>query len=195
MALKQREGRDGNPMKALHVADGSEWRAWLVSNAKTSEGVWLLYYKKSSGKQRIPYEDALDEALCFGWIDSKIRKVDEASYAQRFTPRKPSSRWSASNVRRMERLIRDGRMTQAGMDAFASHQTRRAPPLPTQLPRGQEDRFKAQTAAWGNFERLSPSYRRLAIAWVAGAKKEETQIKRLNQLVESSAANKRLEFM
>jgi uncharacterized protein YdeI (YjbR/CyaY-like superfamily) len=182
-------------MNTLFLADRSEWRAWLEQNAKTSEGVWLLYYKKNSGKQRIAYNDAVEEALCFGWIDSKIKKVDEASFAQWFTPRKPKSQWAPSNIKRVKNLIKLGKMTQAGLDAFESHHSRRTQSLPTQLPRNLQEKFKRQVSAWTNFGQFPPSYRRMAIAWVASAKKEETQLKRLNQLIEFSAENKRIKFM
>jgi uncharacterized protein YdeI (YjbR/CyaY-like superfamily) len=182
-------------MKTLYFADRGEWRAWLEKNAKTSEGVWLLYYKKNSGKRRIAYDDAVEEALCFGWIDSKIKRVDEASFAQWFTPRKPRSQWAPSNIKRVKNLIKLGKMTQAGLDAFESHQTRKTQPLPTELPRDLQERFKKQEVAWENFGQFPPSYRRMAVSWVASAKKEETRLKRLSQLVECSAANKRIKFM
>lgn len=182
-------------MKTLYVAGRSEWRAWLEKNAKTSEGVWLLYYKKNSGKLRIAYNDAVEEALCFGWIDSKIKKVDEASFAQWFTPRKPRSQWAPSNIKRVKKLIKLGKMTQAGLDAFEPHNLRKTQSLPTQLPRDLQERFKTETRAWTNFGQFPPSYRRMAIAWVASAKKEETQLKRFKQLVEFTAANKRIKFM
>ena len=182
-------------MKTLYLADRDEWRVWLEENAKTSEGVWLLYYKKNSGKQRIAYNDAVEEALCFGWIDSKIKRIDEASYAQWFTPRKPASQWSSSNIKRVKDLIKQGKMTQAGLDAFESHQSRKTQPHPTELPRGFEEKFKKRPGAWGNFANFPPSYRRMAVAWVASAKKEETQLKRFQQLIEFSARNERIKFM
>ncbi len=182
-------------MKTLYVKDRSEWRSWLDKNSKNSEGIWLLYYKKSSGKPRIPYEDAVEEALCFGWIDSQIKKIDGERYAQRFTPRKPGSRWSALNVLRAKKLIEEGRMTAAGLVAFSPPDTRKAAPMPTQLPRDLEEKFKEKVKAWDNFNRFPPSYRRITIGWVASAKKEETKLKRLKQLIDFSAENKRIRFM
>jgi uncharacterized protein YdeI (YjbR/CyaY-like superfamily) len=182
-------------MKTLYLADRCEWRAWLEKNAKTSEGVWLLYYKRNSGRPRIAYNDAVEEALCFGWIDSKIKKVDEVSFAQWFTPRKPKSQWAPSNIKRVKNLMKLGKMTRAGLDAFESHLSRKTLALPTQLPRDLLGKFKKEASAWTNFGQFPPSYRRMAIAWVASAKKEETQVKRLSQLIDFSAANKRIKFM
>jgi len=182
-------------MKTLYLADRSEWRAWLEKNANTSVGVWLLYYKKNSGKPRVAYNDAVEEALCFGWIDSKIKKVDEASFAQWFTPRKPNSQWAPSNIKRVKNLINLGKMTQAGLDAFQFHLSRKTQSLPTELPRDLQKKFKNEASAWTNFGQFPPSYRRMAIAWVASAKKEETQLKRLSQLIKCSAAKKRIKFM
>jgi len=182
-------------MKTLYVKDRNEWRSWLEKNSKSSEEIWLLYYKKSSGKQRIAYEDAVEEALCFGWIDAKIKKIDEARYAQRFTPRQPKSRWSALNVKRAKKLIQKGKMTAAGLEAFHPHRTRKTASMPTQLPKDLEEKFIKQVDAWENFNRFPPSYRRITIGWVASPKKEETKLKRLKQLIDFSAENKRIRFM
>ncbi len=182
-------------MKTRYFKDRREWRSWLEENGKKSDEIWLLYYKKTSGKQRIEYEDAVREALCFGWIDSTVKKIDEERYAQRFTPRKPGSLWSASNVNRVKKLIEEGRMTPAGLEAFKPHKRRKARPLPTELPKDLEGKFIKQVNAWQNFNRFPPSYRRLTVGWVASAKKEETKLKRLKQLIEFSAENKRVKFM
>jgi uncharacterized protein YdeI (YjbR/CyaY-like superfamily) len=182
-------------MKTLYVADRSEWRAWLERNSETSDGVWLLFYKKGSGKQRIPYDDAVEEALCFGWIDSQVKKIDEARYAQKFTPRNPASQWSRLNIKRAKKLIKQEKMMQAGLKAFKNHRARITPSLPTRLPRDLIEKFQGDPSAWDNFNRFPPSYMRMAIGWVASAKKQETQLKRFCQLIEYSTANKRIQFM
>ncbi len=182
-------------MKTLHVKDRHGWRSWLEKNSKRVEEIWLVYYKKESGKPRIVYEDAVEEALCFGWIDGKVKKLDEARYAQRFTPRKPKSNWSALNIRRAKKLIHEGKMTAAGLEAFKTHETGKAASLPTQLPADLEERFRKEVAAWENFNRFPPFYRRMTIGWVASAKKEETRLKRLSQLIDHSAGNHRIKFM
>jgi uncharacterized protein YdeI (YjbR/CyaY-like superfamily) len=182
-------------MKSLYVKNRSEWRSWLRKNYRRAQEIWLLYYKKNSGKPRIPYDDAVEEALCFGWIDGKTRRIDEARYAQRFTPRRPQSCWSASNIQRAKKMITDGRMMPAGLQAFSFHSRRKMPSIPTQLPKNLEQRFKRQTAALENFNRFPPFYRRMTVRWVASAKKEETRLKRLNRLIEFSARNTRIKFM
>jgi uncharacterized protein YdeI (YjbR/CyaY-like superfamily) len=182
-------------MKTLYVKTRREWRAWLRKNSTRLEEIWLVYYKKNSQEPRIAYDAAVEEALCFGWIDSITKRIDEARYAQKFSPRRPQSRWSASNIRRAKRLIADGKMTAPGLKAFDGHSVRKIPPLPTQLPRNLELQFEKQTAAWENFHQFPPFYRRMTIGWVASAKKDETKLKRLNQLIQFSARNERIQYM
>ena len=102
----------------LYVTTRAEWRDWLEENHSTIKEIWLVYYKKPSGKPRIPYVEAVEEALCFGWIDGKIRKINEDYYVQRFTPRRPGSRWSKYNIERVERLIKSGQMKPEGLKAY-----------------------------------------------------------------------------
>jgi uncharacterized protein YdeI (YjbR/CyaY-like superfamily) len=123
------------------------------------------------------------------------KKLDEECYAFRFTPRKPNSPWSKSNLQRVERLIAEGKMTPAGLKAYNSGSVREVPPMPTELPKEIEERFRKQRAAWANYEKFPPGYRRVTAGWVASAKKEETRIKRLEKLIEFSARNQRIEFM
>ncbi len=180
-------------MKTVYVKNRNEWRRWLLKNSSKCDEVWLLYYKQKSGKPRIAYEDAVEEALCFGWIDGKVKSIDETRYAQRFTPRRPQSRWSPSNIKRVEKLIAEKKMTQAGLKAFSER--RESPSLPERLTKDLEKLFRAHTKAWEHFKVLPPSYRRLAIGWVASAKREETRLKRLNQLIAFSESNERISFM
>lgn len=100
--------------KQLYVTDRDAWRAWLEKNYDTEKEIWLIYYKKHTGKPRIPYDDAVEEALCFGWIDSTVKRVDDEKFAQKFTPRKNKSNWSDLNKKRAKKMIREGRMTKAG---------------------------------------------------------------------------------
>lgn len=180
-------------MKTLYVQNRTEWRAWLEKHGKSANEIYLIYYKMSSGKPRIAYEDAVAEALRFGWIDGKIRKLDEKRFVQRFTPRSPQSRWSEINIKRARKLIRQGRMMAAGRAVF--HPERQTAARPSELPALLQEKFEAQSDAWENFQRFPPFYRRMTIAWVASAKKEETKLKRLKQLIESSARNERIKFM
>lgn len=180
-------------MKTLYVEDRSKWRAWLEANCEQAKEIWLVYFKKGSGRPRVDYGEAVEEAICFGWIDSKIKKLDEDRYAQLFTPRKPGSRWSASNIARAKRMIQEGKMMAAGMKVFnPDHQT---PPMPTELPGPLQDQFEKNTPAWENFQHFPPAYRRMTIGWVASAKHEATQLRRLQQLIAESAANRPIKFM
>ena len=181
-------------METVFAADRVEWRRWLKRNSARSQEIWLVFYKKASGKPTVSYDHAVEEALCFGWIDGMIKKLDEECYAQRFTPRKPKSAWSKSNIQRVERLIAERKMTPAGLQAYSGH-AREVPSKPTELPKDLEDKFRRQRAAWGNYEKFPPGYRRMTAGWVASAKKEETRIKRLEKLIEYSARNERIEFM
>jgi len=137
----------------------------------------------------------VEEALCFGWVDGMKRKLDEECYAFRFTPRKAKSAWSKSNLQRVERLIAEGKMTPAGLKAYHSNDRREVAPLPTEMPKHLEEKFRKLHAAWANYENFPPGYRRVTAGWVASAKKEETRIKRLEKLMEHSARNERIEFM
>jgi uncharacterized protein YdeI (YjbR/CyaY-like superfamily) len=154
-----------------------------------------VFYKKAAGKPGVSYEHAVEEALCFGWIDGMKKKLDEECYAFRFTPRKPNSQWSKSNLERVERLIAGGRMKPSGLKAYNSSDRRDVAPLPTEMPKELADRFRKQRTAWANYEKFPPGYRRVTAGWVASGKKEETRIKRLEKLIEFSARNERIEFM
>jgi uncharacterized protein YdeI (YjbR/CyaY-like superfamily) len=180
-------------VKTVYVKDRGEWRSWLGKNASALREIFLIYYKKSSGKPRIAYEDAVEEALCFGWIDGRVNKLDDERYVQRFTPRRPASRWSEPNVRRAKKLIAEGRMTAAGPAVF--NPARKTAAQPTQLTENLEREFRKHKNAWKKFQSFPPYYRRMTTAWVASAKKEETRLRRLQQLVESSDQERRIKFM
>jgi uncharacterized protein YdeI (YjbR/CyaY-like superfamily) len=180
-------------MRTLYLKDRRAWRAWLAKHHNKQTEVWLRYYKKDSGKPRIPYDDAVEEALCFGWIDGMVKRVDDACYGQRFTPRKPGSQWAPSNIRRMRKLKREGKMTAAGLAVYQPE--RKSQPLPTALPGDLTARFKKQTQAWKNFQAFPPYYRRMTIGWVASARQEVTRLKRLARLVEFSARGERIPLM
>lgn len=179
-------------MKTLDVKGRKQWRSWLHKNGGSAPEIWLVYYKKDSGKTGISYEESVEEALCFGWIDGQIRRMDEARCVRRFTPRKPGSRWSASNIKRVRKLMKEGRMTAAGRAAFRGHQGRIAGAMPTRLPKKLEAEFRRHARAWENFRRFPPYYRRMATGWVARAMQEETRLRRLRRLIHLSAENKRI---
>jgi uncharacterized protein YdeI (YjbR/CyaY-like superfamily) len=181
--------------EAVFAKDRAEWRRWLKKNHAKRGEVWLGFYNKASGKQAISYDHAVEEALCFGWVDGRKKKLDGEAYAFRFTPRKAKSAWSKSNLVRVERLIAEGKMTPAGLVAYQSAGRREAAPMPAELPKALEENFRKQREAWENYARFPPGYRRTTAGWVASAKKEETRIKRLAKLIEFSARNERIEFM
>jgi uncharacterized protein YdeI (YjbR/CyaY-like superfamily) len=180
-------------MKTLYVEDRSWWRAWLEANSQCAPEVWLLFYKKETGEPTINYEDAVEEAVCFGWIDGKIKNIDQTRFARIFTPRKPKSKWSRINIERAAKMIRQGKMTAAGMKVFDPRS--QTPALPTELPASLEERFRKHETAWGNFTRFPPSYQRMTIGWVASAKREATQLRRLQQLIAESLRNRRIRFI
>lgn len=182
-------------METVFAKDRAEWRRWLAKNHVRSVEIWLGFYKKASGKQTVSYEEAVEEALCFGWVDGMKKKLDEECFAFRFTPRKAKSGWSKSNLERVDRLIAQGKMMPAGLAAYNSGDRREVPPMPTEFPKMLEEKFRKQRAAWNNYERFPPGYRRMTAGWVASAKKEETRLKRLAKLIELSARNERIEFM
>jgi uncharacterized protein YdeI (YjbR/CyaY-like superfamily) len=151
----------------------------------------LGFHKKSSGKKSITYSEALDEALCFGWIDGVRRNVDETSYTIRFTPRKPRSIWSLVNVNHVERLKKEGRMHAAGLAAYERRDPERTgiyafENRPRQLSPEFEKTFRENKKAWKFFEEMPPSFKRTTIFWIMSAKKEETRIRRLKHIIENS---------
>lgn len=182
-------------IKTVYLKNRTQWRLWLEKHSSSKKEVWLLYYKRASGKERVEYADAVEEALCFGWIDGKIKRIDENCFAQRFSPRKPGSRWSQLNVTRAKKMIAAGKMREAGMSVFDPATVVAKEPLPTMLPAELERKFRAADQAWQKFTAFPPSYQRMTIGWVASAKKPETQAKRLQQLMEFSAKNKKIKFM
>ena len=183
----------------LYVTDREQWRGWLQQNHETESEVWLVFYKKTSGKPRIPYDEAVEEALCFGWIDSLVRRIDEEKYAQKFTPRKVKSKWSASNRERIARLMREGRMTEAGLakagflsDPDVREDARARRPEGEPVPPPVERALRLNGTAWDNFRKLAPSYRRNYVGWIMAAKRQETRDRRLEEAVRLLEQNKKL---
>lgn len=183
--------------KTLHVTNRDEWRAWLAKHHASETEVWLIYYKKQSGQPRIPYEDAVEEALCFGWIDSLVKRIDDEKFAQKFTPRRDVTRWSALNKRRVRKMIKEGRMTKVGLAKIDLSVLDEKPvPKPKKrelsLPRFVKQALMANPNAWKYFQSLAPSYRRYCIGWIMHAKKDETRQRRLREVVSLLAQNKKL---
>ena len=174
----------------------AEFRAWLEANHEASTEVIVGFYKKGSGKPSMTWPKAVDQALCFGWIDGVRRSHGDDAYTNRFTPRRKGSNWSAINITRVGELTERGQMTPAGHKAFEartearsavySYEQRAAAALDAE----QEREFRANPAAWEWFQSRPPSYRRTAVYWVVSAKREETRRRRLATLIADSAAGR-----
>jgi uncharacterized protein YdeI (YjbR/CyaY-like superfamily) len=189
--------RGSSIVKVKYFKSAAEFRGWLeVNHARVSE-LWVGFFRKDSGKGGLTYADAVDEALCFGWIDGLKKRVDELSYTHRFTPRKAKSSWSRINVQHAERLKAAGRMTQAGLEAYAAREPERSDAYsfenaPRQLAAADEKQFKADKTAWDFFQQQPPGYQRMAIWWVVNAMKPETRARRLGRLIADSRRARRV---
>jgi uncharacterized protein YdeI (YjbR/CyaY-like superfamily) len=183
--------------KQLHVIDREEWGAWLEKNHDVEKEIWLVYFKRHTGKPRIPYDDAVEEALCYGWIDTTVKRLDDKRYMQKYTPRKADSVWSEANKARARKMIKEGRMTEAGLakirEAKQRGEWQRSRPvtLPDEIPPDLKQALAADKKAEANFENLAPSYRKQFIGWIASAKREETRQKRIKKTVRMAAANEK----
>jgi uncharacterized protein YdeI (YjbR/CyaY-like superfamily) len=188
--------------QTLYVTNREDWRTWLAQHHAHESEIWLILYKKETGQPSIPYDDAVEEALCFGWIDSIIQKIDDEKYAQKYTPRKNNAKWSDSNKKRLKKLLNSGKMTPAGMakiDAGVLQELENYDPdkKPKELPVPPffEAALQEHPAAWENFKNLAPTYRRQFIGWVSEAKREETRAKRIQKSIDLLLANKNLTQM
>ena len=178
-------------MKPTFFATPSALRNWLEEHHDTAQELWIGFYKKSSGKPSITWPEAVDEALCFGWIDGIRKGIDDLSYTIRFTPRKARSTWSAVNVKRARELTNLGLMCPAGLKAFEERKEERSGIYAyeqenAELHAAYEQQFRANKKAWDFFQAQAAWYQRTAIWWVISAKKEETRLKRLATLIEDS---------
>jgi uncharacterized protein YdeI (YjbR/CyaY-like superfamily) len=181
----------------LYVKNRLEWREWLEKNHSTVGEVWLIYYKKPSGKPRIPYTDAVEEALCFGWIDGKIRRINDDYYIQRFTPRRSGSRWSKYNIERVKRMIILGQMKEPGLEVY--QEALNKPDLIYEnisdsdpvIPGDLLSALKDNILSYNNFLSFPVSARRLYIEWLNSAKKQETRPRRIDKIVKLSEKNLR----
>jgi uncharacterized protein YdeI (YjbR/CyaY-like superfamily) len=173
----------------------SEWREWLEENHQTEQEVWLVYYKVHTGKQSVRQAHAVEEALCFGWIDSLVKRIDDEQYMQKYTPRREGSNWSASNKRRVKKLIENGRMTPAGMekieqakrdgswnrlDEFYDH-----PVVPSDLKSALEENKEAEQ----NFANFTTSQKNQYLWWLKSAKRADTRVRRIKEIVHRAEKN------
>ena len=175
----------------------SAFRKWLAANHAKSKELWVGFYKKDSGKPSINWPESVDEALCFGWIDGVRKSIDDESYMIRFSPRKPSSIWSAVNIHNAEKLIKEKRMQPTGLKAYAARKEYRSgvyayEQRSPELVEPYLGKLKRNRAAWKFFQAQPPYYRKTMNWWIVSAKQEETRLKRLDKLIEESAAGRRM---
>jgi uncharacterized protein YdeI (YjbR/CyaY-like superfamily) len=186
-------------MKPTYFARAADFRAWLADNHDKAPELLVGLHKKGAGRATMTYSEAVDEALCFGWIDGVRRTVDEERWTIRFTPRKPKSIWSQINLRRIEVLMERGHVMPPGKKAYETRDPAKQnlysfeQKTVRDFTPEEEKRFRANAKAWAYFEAQPPGYRRVARFWVVSAKKEETQASRLDRLIADSANGKRLD--
>jgi len=172
--------------KTFYAKNRKEWRQWLRKNYKTEKDIWLIYYNKESGKPRIPYNDAVEEALCFGWIDSTAKKIDKERFAQRFSPRNPKSTYSQANKERLKKLLKQKKVI-APVRKKVAHLVSESFKIPTDILK----EIKKNKDAWKNFQKFSDSYIRIRIAYLDGSRRRPEEFKkRLNYFIKMTAANK-----
>ena len=183
----------------VYAADRSEWRAWLVKNHASRDEVWLVRYKVHTGKACVSYNDAVEEALCFGWIDGKVRRLDDEKYMIRFTPRRPGSGWSALNITRVEKMMDQGLMMEAGLaearlaredgrweKAMEKEKDKNREPV---IPGDLASALGRHRKAFENFKQMAPGYRRDYIRWIERARRAETRQRRVTEVVHRAARN------
>jgi uncharacterized protein YdeI (YjbR/CyaY-like superfamily) len=184
--------------KTLYVPTRREWRAWLAKNHDKEKDIWLVYYRKETGKPRISYNDAVEQALCFGWIDSTVKKINEEQFAQRFTPRKKNSSLSQANRERIIKLVAQKKMTQAGLDAVAQAFQ------PSEKDRSEftiapdiMGPLTANNEAWKNFQKLPESYKRVRIGYIESRRRHGQEMfqKSLQHFIDMTARGKRFGFI
>jgi uncharacterized protein YdeI (YjbR/CyaY-like superfamily) len=177
-------------MKTLYVTDRKKWRAWLRAHHKTEKEIWLVYYKKGSGKPRIEYNDAVEEALCFGWIDSTVRSIDEQKFAQRFSPRKSKSKYSPANKERLRSLLKKKKVIKEVRDSLDDLSTEKFV-----IPSDILKEIKSNKQAWQHFQKFSDAYKRIRIGFIDGARKRPAEFrKRLAYFIKMTAQGKQFGF-
>ena len=176
--------------KTLYVTDPKEWRKWLKKYYKTEKEIWLVYYKKETGKPRIAYNDAVEQALCFGWIDSIVKTIDKERTAQRFSPRKPNAKYSQANIERLRALMAGKKVIKEVKESLGDILNEKFKTAPDILKA-----IKANKEAWKNFQKFSDSYKRIRIAFIEGARKRPQEFeKRLRHFIQMTEKNRMFGF-
>jgi uncharacterized protein YdeI (YjbR/CyaY-like superfamily) len=185
-----------SPDDIIHMKDRGSWRTWLEKNHDRKQSVWILFPKKHKARPSVAYSDAVEEALCFGWIDSQVRRLDEDAYIQKFTPRKRKSAWSPSNKQRVRKLVRLGLMTPAGLAKVAeakkdgSWTTLDSVEKLEAVPRALREALGRNAGAGKTFRKLSPTLKKQFLWFIKSAKREETRTKRIAIVVRLLARNR-----
>jgi uncharacterized protein YdeI (YjbR/CyaY-like superfamily) len=184
--------------KTFYAANRKQWRSWLAKNHKSEPEIWLIYYKKNSDKPRIPYNDAVEEALCYGWIDSTLKPRNEFSYLQRFSPRRKNSKLSEMNKERIRRLIKAKKMTRFGLETIQHHMEEKSSGLQQsstlkkfKVPKDIVEVLKADSLVWKNYLRFPESYKRIRTGWIdASRHRPAVFAQRLQYFLRMTAKNK-----
>jgi len=184
-------------MSPLFFTTQSDLRKWFKKNHKKADELLVGYYKKSTGKASITWQESVDEALCFGWIDGIRKSIDEESYKIRFTPRRKGSIWSAVNTKRIKELIKLNLVKPSGLKVFNNRDEKKTElysfeQVKVKLPKEFEKKIKANKKAWVYFQKLPPSAKKLSTWWIISAKKEETKLNRLNTLIKCSEEGRKI---
>lgn len=186
-------------MKTLYVSNRPNWHKWLQKNHDKEKEIWLVYYKQHTNKPSINYDESVEEALCYGWIDSLIKRIDDEKYARKFTPRTNKTKWSEVNKARIRKLIKQGRITNISLvkidqtilnkkEETLRDKLRKNLIMPAHIKK----QIMTNRTAWQNFNKLVPSHKRNYIGWIMSAKKEETQMKRVKEAIKLLSQNKKL---
>jgi len=177
--------------ETLYVRDRKKWRKWLAANHDKKNEIWLIHYKKHTGKKGVSLNDAVEEALCFGWIDSTVKRIDSEKYAHRYSPRNPNSVWSDTNVKRVKKMIAEGKMTEIGLGKYKAGQKKykeikkaKSQVAKKQIPPHLKKALAKNKKAEKIFKKLPPSHRLRYVYWINEAKKEETKKRRAEKAVE-----------
>lgn len=178
-----------------HFPNREIWRRWLEKNGDSEKGIWMIFYKKHTGVRNVSYDEAVEEAICFGWIDSVVKRVDDQTYIQKFTPRNPKSKWSAINVKRAKKMIDENKMTESALENFNNsmeeglvNKKKRIDKIPEFIL----NRIKKESTALKNFDNLTTKQKMNFAHWILDAKKEETRLRRLEKAIDMLKQNKKL---